>query len=207
MDRFLKISPRSSRKFLHVMIGNLPFIIPFFTLAFFPVLVAAPFIIVTFLATPYSPFKNVNKKLKGLSEITEGGHQWGLVFYAISYTCLAFLFAQKSYTIAAGILPMAYGDAAASIVGEKFGRHKYKLVAKKSLEGSAAMFLVSLTILGVSMVFFSALYGFSFFSKFLAVVSAAAVATLVEGFSPMGFDNLTVPAFSVLIFLLYGGGA
>jgi len=207
MDRFLKISPRSSRKFLHVMIGNLPFIIPFFTLAFFPTLVAAPFIIVTFLATPYSPFKNVNKKLKGLSEITEEGHQWGLVFYAISYTCLAFLFAQKSYIIAAGILPMAYGDAAASIVGEKFGRHKYKLVAKKSLEGSAAMFLISLTILGVSMVFFSALYGFSFSSKFLAVVSAAAVATLVEGFSPMGFDNLMVPAFSVLIFLLYGGGA
>jgi dolichol kinase len=207
MDRFLKISPRSSRKFLHMMIGNLPFIIPFFTLAFFPTLVAAPFIIVTFLATPYSPFKNVNKKLKGLSEITEEGHQWGLVFYAISYTCLAFLFAQKSYVIAAGILPMAYGDAAASIVGEKFGRHKYKLVAKKSLEGSAAMFLISLTILGVSMVFFSALYGFSFSSKFLAVVSAAAVATLVEGFSPMGFDNLMVPAFSVLIFLLYGGGA
>jgi phytol kinase len=207
MDRVLKISPRSSRKFLHVMIGNLPFIIPFFTLAFFPVLVAAPFIIITFLATPYSPFKNVNKKLKGLSEITEEGHQWGLVFYAISYTCLAFLFAQKSYIIAVGILPMAYGDAAASIVGEKFGRHKYKLVAKKSLEGSAAMFLVSLAILGVSMVFFSVLYGFSFFSKFLAVVSAAAVATLVEGFSPMGFDNLTIPAFSVLIFLLYGGGA
>jgi dolichol kinase len=189
------------------MIGNLPFIIPFFTLAFFPTLVAAPFIIVTFLATPYSPFKNVNRKLKGLSEITEEGHQWGLVFYAISYTCLAFLFAQKSYIIAAGILPMAYGDAAASIVGEKFGRHKYKLVAKKSLEGSAAMFLVSLAILGVSMVFFSALYGFSFSSKFLAVISAAAVATLVEGFSPMGFDNLTVPAFSALIFLLYGGGA
>jgi phytol kinase len=92
-------------------------------------------------------------------------------------------------------------------VGEKFGRHKYKLVAKKSLEGSAAMFLISLTILGVSMVFFSALYGFSFSSKFLAVISAAAVATLVEGFSPMGFDNLTVPAFSALIFLLYGGGA
>lgn len=207
MAKSLKISPRSSRKFLHMMIGNLPFIIPFFTLSFFPTLVAAPFIIVTFLATPYSPFKNVNKKLKGLSEITEEGHRWALVFYAISYTCLAFLFAQKSYVIAAGILPMAYGDAAASIVGEKFGRHKYKLVAKKSLEGSAAMFLISLTILGVSMVFFSALYGFSFSSKLLAVVSAAAVATLVEGFSPMGFDNLMVPAFSVLIFLLYGGGA
>ena len=207
MDRFLNISSKTSRKFLHIMIGNLPFIIPFFTLAIFPTLVAAPFILVTFLATPYSPFKSVNRKLKGLSEITEEGHQWGLVFYAISYTCLAFLFAQKSYVIAVGILPMAYGDAAASIVGEKFGRHKYTLVARKSLEGSAAMFLVTLASLTVGLVFFSVIYGFSFLSKIPALLTAAVVATVVEGFSPMGFDNLTVPAFSALTFLLYGGGA
>jgi dolichol kinase len=120
---------------------------------------------------------------------------------------VAFLFAQKSYIIAAGILPMAYGDAAASIVGEKFGRHKYALVARKSLEGSAAMFLVTLASLTAGLIFFSVIYGFSFLSKIPALLSVAVVATLVEGFSPMGFDNLTVPAFSVLTFLLYGGGA
>jgi len=207
LDKFLGISSKTSRKFLHIMIGNLPFIIPFFTLAIFPTLVAAPFILVTFLATPYSPFKSVNRKLKGLSEITGEGHQWGLVFYAISYTCLAFLFAQKSYVIAAGILPMAYGDAAASIVGEKFGRHKYTLVARKSFEGSLAMFLVTLASLTAGLAFFSIVYGFSFLPKIPALLSATVVATLVEGFSPMGFDNLTVPAFSVLTFLLYSGGA
>jgi dolichol kinase len=207
LDKFLNISSKTSRKFLHIMIGNLPVIIPFFTLAIFPTLVAAPFILVTFLATPYSPFKSIKIKLKGLAEIAGEGHQWGLVFYAISYTCLAFLFAQKSYVIAAGILPMAYGDAAASIVGEKFGRHKYELVAKKSLEGSAAMFLATLVSLILGLVFFSAIYGFSFPSRIPALLSAAVVATFVEGLSPMGFDNLTVPAFSVLTFLLCGGGA
>lgn len=206
MDRFQSISPKTSRKFLHVMIGNLPLIIPFFSSPIFPALVAAPFILVTFLATPYSPLKSINKKLKGLSEITEEGHQWGLVFYAISYTCLALLFAQKSYVIAAGILPMAYGDAAASVIGEKYGRHKYKLVAKKSFEGSAAMFLVSLVSLLCGLAFFSQLYGFSFLSRIPAIIGAATVCTLVEGFSPLGFDNLTVPAFGVLTFLLFGGG-
>jgi len=207
LDKLLNISSKTSRKFLHVMIGNLPFIIPFFTLWIFPTLVAAPFILVTFLATAYSPLKSANKRLRGLSEITEEGHQWGLVFYAISYTCLAFLFAQKSYVMAAGILPMAYGDAAASIIGEKFGRHKYRLVAKKSFEGSAAMFLVTLASMAAGLTFFSAIYGFSFLSKVPALLSATAVATLVEGFSPMGFDNLMVPAFSVLTFMFYGGGA
>jgi len=206
IDKILNVSQKTARKFLHVMIGNLPFIIPFFSLKIFPTFVAAPFILVTFLATPYSPFRSLNRKLKGLSVITEKGHQWGLVFYAISYTCLAFLFAPQPYIIAAGILPMAYGDAAASIVGEKYGRHKYKLVAKKSLEGSIAMFLTCLASLGVSMLFFACIYQFPFSSYVLAVLAASAVTTLVEGFSPMGFDNLTVPAFGVLSFMLFGGG-
>jgi phytol kinase len=206
MDKFQGISPKTSRKFLHVMIGNLPFIIPFFSSPIFPALVAAPFILVTFLATPHSPLKSINRKLKGLSEITGEGHQWGLVFYAISYTCLVLLFAQKSYVIAIGILPMAYGDAAASVIGEKYGRHQYKLVAKKSFEGSAAMFLVSLVSLLCGLAFFCQIYGFSFISRIPATIGATAVGTLVEGFSPLGFDNLTVPVFSVLTFLLCGGG-
>jgi dolichol kinase len=206
LDKVLKISQKTSRKFLHIMIGNLPFIIPFFSIKIFPTLVAAPFILVTFLATPYSPFKGLNERLKGLSVLTEEGHRWGLVFYAISYTCLALLFADRAYIVAAGILPMAYGDAAASMIGEKYGKYKYKLVAEKSLEGSIAMFLVSLASLGLGMMFFSYVYQFPFLSKGLAVLAASAFVTLIEGFSPMGFDNLTVPAFSVLTFLLFGGG-
>lgn len=206
-EKAAHVSRKTSRKFLHIMIGNLPFVIPFFTISFFPGLVATPFIFLTFLASPYSPFKSVITRMQGLSDITEEGHHLGLVFYAVSYTCLAFLFPSRAYVIAVGILPMAYGDAAASIVGEKFGKRKYKLVAPKSLEGSAAMFLVSFASLAVGMVFFSFFYSFSLVEKIVAALAAAAVATFVEGFSPMGFDNVTVPVFSVLVFLLYSGGA
>jgi phytol kinase len=101
---------------------------------------------------------------------------------------------------------MAYGDAAASMVGERWGRRKYRLVAQKSLEGSAAMFIFSFISLVVGMVFFSFIYHFALLDKIVAAAAASAVATAVEGFSPMGFDNLTVPALSVLVFLLYGGG-
>jgi len=206
IDKILHVSRKSARKFLHIMIGNLPFIIPFFTLTVFPALVAAPFIVLTLLASPYSPFKTVTKRMKGLADITEEGHRLGLVFYAISYTCLALMFASKAYIIAAGILPMAYGDAAASMVGERWGRRKYRLVTEKSLEGSAAMFIFSFLSLAVGMVFFSVIYHFALLDKIVAVAAASAVATAVEGFSPMGFDNLTVPAISVLVFLLFRGG-
>jgi phytol kinase len=207
MDKHLHISQKASRKFLHAMIGNLPFIIPFFTANIYPTLVAAPFTVITFLASPYSPLKNNNSnRLKGLTDITEEGHPLGLVFYAISYTFLAFFFASKPYVIAAGILPMAYGDAAASLIGEKYGKRKYHLIANKSLEGSTAMFFASFFSFTVSLIFFSALYSFSIYGKIIPAIAVAAVATLVESLSPKGFDNLTVPAFGALAFLFTAGG-
>jgi phytol kinase len=206
MNKLLHVSKKVSRKFLHAMIGNFPFIIPFFTSDVYPVLVAAPFILVTFFTSPPSPFKNISKSLKGLADITEEGHHLGLVFYAVSYTFLALFFASRPCVIAAGILPMAYGDSAASIVGERYGKRKYKLVADKSLEGSASMFFVSFAIFTISLIFFSMLYSFSVFDRIFPTVAVAIVGTLVEAFSPMGFDNLTVPAFGALTFLLLGGG-
>jgi phytol kinase len=204
------ISRKSSRKFLHVMIGNLPFLIPFFSFNTFPLnfpfFVAAPFILVTFLVSPYSPMKRLSTKMTGLTEVTEGGHQLGLVFYAVSYTVLAAVFSVKPYVIAAGVLPMAYGDAAASLVGEKFGKRRYRIFALKSLEGSVAMFAASFASLALSLVFFSTLYSFSLFVAVFAAVGVAAVATVAEALSPMGFDNITVPLLSALTFLLLIGG-
>jgi phytol kinase len=188
------------------MIGNLPFIIPFFTANIYPVIVAAPFILITFFASPYSPFKGISKKMRGLADITEEGHHFGLILYAFSYTLLALFFASKPYVIAAGILPMAYGDAAASAVGERYGKRKYRFLADKTLEGSAAMFFASFLSFTLSLAFFSLLYPFSFFSQIFVAAAVAAVATLIEGFSPMGFDNITVPILSALAFLLLNGG-
>lgn len=205
ITKWFGISQKNSRKFLHAMIGNLPFVIPFFTSTIFPVIIAAPFIIITYLASPYSPLKSA-RRMRGLVDLTEKGHSLGLVFYAISYTLLALLFASKPIVIAAGILPMAYGDSVASIVGTKHGRIKYRLLANKSLEGSIAMFVVSFSSFAISVLFFSTLYSFSVFEKILSALPTAIVATVVEAVSPMGFDNLSVPAFSVSTFLLVNGG-
>lgn len=206
MTQFWHVSQKTSRKFLHAMIGNLPFIIPFFTGNIYPALVAAPFILVTFMASPVSPFKNISNKLKGLANLTEEGHHLGLVFYAISYTVLAWFFASKPYVIAAGILPMAYGDSTASLVGEKHGKTKYKILADKSLEGSITMFLVSFVSFTLSLVFFSLLYSFSLAERIVPALAVALVTTLIEALSPSGSDNLTVPAFGALAFLVLTGG-
>jgi phytol kinase len=197
------ISQKSARKFLHAMIGNLPFIIPFFTSNIYPVLVAVPFVLVTFLASPYS---SLHGKLSGLASITEEGHPLGLVFYALSYTILAFFFASKPYVIAAGILPMAYGDSAASLIGEKYGKHRYTILAIKSVEGSLAMIAGSFLSLTLGFAYFHEMYSFSFLYVTLCAIPVALVAATVEGMSPKGFDNVAVPLLGAsTMWLLMGG--
>ncbi len=205
-----RVSSKTSRKFLHMMIGNLPFIIPFFTFNSFPInfpfFVAAPFIFVSLLASPYSPSKLFSEKMKGLSILTEGGHKLGLVFYSISYSLLALFFSAKPYIIAAGVLPMAYGDASAALIGEKYGKRHYQVFAKKSIEGSITMFVVSFLSFAVSLVFFSFFYPLAVYNLVLTALMVALVAVLAENFSPSGVDNLTVPLLSALTFLFLTGG-
>ena len=144
--------------------------------------------------------------MSGLTEVTEGGHHLGLVFYAISYTILASVFSTKPYIIAAGILPMAYGDAAASLVGEKFGAKKFCLFAKKSVEGSAAMFTITLASLAVSFLFFSQFYSLPIATSFFAIFAVAITSTFIEALTPKGFDNITVPLIGSLLFAFLVGG-
>lgn len=197
------LSPKGSRKFLHAMIGNLPLIMPYFTQSIFPFLVASPFILVTFLATPYSPVPWISEKLSALSDITEEGHHTGLMLYAISYTALAYLYGTRPYIVAAGIFPMAYGDSAAALVGMRYGRRR---IGSKSLEGSAGMFLGSLISLLLGMAYFSGIYGFGLVDQLVPVLLVSIVVTVVELISPSGLDNITVPILGALTFIFAGGG-
>jgi phytol kinase len=203
-DRF---SQNQKRKFLHVMIGNFVFIIPLFTFSKFPLnfpfYVAAPFVILTLIAS--SPIK-IKNRMSGLADITSVGHKFGLVLYAISYTILAFFFSAKPYVIIAGILPMAFGDAAASLVGQKWGHHKLGKLSKKSFEGTTAMFLVTLISVTLSLIAFSYLCPFQITTLLLASLGVAISATILEAITPKGLDNITVPLLSAILFLVLIGG-
>ncbi len=204
LEGFLGISLKSSRKFLHAMIGNLPLVIPFYGWFLAPALVAAPFILVTFIASPHSPSPALREKLRGLSDLTEEGHSLGLIIYSISYTLLAALFPTKPYIVAAGVLPMAYGDSAAALVGQRYGRRT--LANGKTLEGTLAMFAASFITLGLSLAYFSALYPFTLSEKILPALATAAVVAVAEVLSPKGLDNIAVPILGAMTFLLADGG-
>jgi dolichol kinase len=192
-EKLLSKYPTFSRKFVHIMVGNVLFILPLFaTREAMTFLAAAPFVILTFLISPYSPIKLENK-------VSNSGHGLGLVYYAISWTILAFFFFDQPWIIAVGIAAMSYGDGLASLIGQKYGEHKYNLLGDtKSIEGSLAMFIILIfTLAGVL-----AYYGQPINS--LTVLMVSLVATLLEGITPKGLDNLTACFGAVGTFLLMG---
>ncbi|MGM9499616.1 MULTISPECIES: diacylglycerol/polyprenol kinase family protein [Desertifilum] len=132
-----------------------------------------------------------------------GRQSWGTFFYAVSIGLLiaAFWPLQQPQFAALGILTMTWGDGLAALVGQRFGKHPYRVWGmQKSWEGSATMFGISYL---VCWLIFWAVYG-SLWQTWLIPVGVALVATVLEAFSKLGIDNLTVPIGSAACaFLLY----
>ncbi len=193
---FSKRYPVQSRKFLHIMTGNIAFILPLFATREIMAFVAAgPFILFTFLMSPYSPIKSMRGKT------SEAGHGLGLVYYAITWTVLAYVFFDHREIIAMGILAMSYGDGLASLIGIKYGERKYTVFKDiKSYVGSLAMFVCTFLLLIIALLF----YAVPITGRVVAyLLCIAGVATVVEGITPLGLDNLSVPFVTAVMYWFF----
>ncbi len=205
-EMVLKTRPEVSRKFLHIMVGNMIFAMPFFSDPWVMVwFLTLPITIVLFFLTEYSPIKIENS-------VTESGHALGLFFYAGIWTLLIAIFATIApagdpkyyiWIVALAIVPMVYGDGFAALIGQKFGKVKYTVFGgTKSLEGSLTMFVIT-TVMSVFvwMVFTSIGCVMPEFN-IVYIIAISAVATVCEALSYGGIDNLSVPAITSILYYL-----
>ncbi len=199
-EKFLKDKPSFSRKFVHIMVGNCIFIMPFFkdpyTMVWFLTL---PITIAAFLLTKYSPVK-----IK--SGVTNAGHALGLVYYAGIWTLLIFLLPDKLWIVSLAVGAMVYGDGFASLIGQKYGVHKFNLTGDvKSLEGSLAMFIMVCIMTLVVFSFYSAI-GYNIPNyNLLSVVLISLIAAVCEAVTPKGLDNLSVASVSAVLWMCFYG--
>jgi dolichol kinase len=122
----------------------------------------------------------------------------GIVYFPlVQALMLAWLWEPRSassrlHVALAALLTLALGDAAAALVGQQWGRHRY---GQKSWEGSAAMLAVTACVVGPTL----RVAGVPRWRE--AALLAGVTATGVEALSPHGLDNLTVPASVALVLL------
>ena len=188
--------PVISRKILHIMVGNVAFLLPIFETRWIMAFIAAgPFILFTFLMSSHSPIKSIRGKT------STAGHSMGLVYYSITWTILAYLFFDNMVVIAIGILAMSYGDGFASVIGTKYGIKKYILFGdEKSYIGSFSMFIFTFIMILIALLY----YGIDIsYYNFLFVGLISLIAALIEGITPKGLDNLFVPFVVVFLYWFF----
>lgn len=196
LQRIAGVKPDLTRKFVHIGAGMWIFgILALFDTWQVGIIPFASFIFINFLLHRYRVLRTLDSSNSSL----------GTVYFAISVTLLFAVFwrplFQDQVPIAvAGVMAMTWGDAMAALIGKYYGHHKYQCGQSiKSWEGSAVMFVVSAAVvfLVLKLLPGSFLSPYSLPWEMWQIVLASFVsgiaATFVEGVSPYGTDNLTVP--------------
>ena len=101
---------------------------------------------------------------------------------------------------------MAFGDSLAALIGERYGKRRYKIFAQKTVEGSLMVFAGSLLSVLCYLAFYTLFHPFSIAEILALSLGVACIATIIEAVSPLGVDNLTVPhGCAVFAYFLLGG--
>lgn len=192
-----RLSPNGFRKWVHLLAGS--WILPcvyLFDHWYWAALLPLIFVAVNLWGRAH------------LSLSFESEEKFGPVYFPISFVVLISLFWDwpLRWIACVSLLIMAWADAGAALVGQKWGRHPFSLLgARKSMEGSLAMILISfLTCWAV----FRGLGRLPIASTLWVSSTVASVVTAVEAVSGRGLDNLTVPFAAALVsyLMLFGPG-
>lgn len=191
-----------TRKFVHIGAGSWVFgILAMFDHWYIGII---PFL--SFIGLNYLTYR-----LRLLKAVDDEDSTPGTVYFALSISILFLLFwrtdspADRGYIAAAGAMAMTWGDALASIIGRRWGKHRYTFRGDtRSWEGSAAMFAASsiamfLTLrLVPSSPLAPTVDPLPLVVCLAGAFAGAIVATVAEGLSPRGSDNLSVPILASL---------
>ena len=191
LHRWPGLSLTLTRKLVHVGVGMWAFgTVLLFQDWRWAIIPPLTFIVINYISYRQDVFKAMEAKDK---------RNLGTVYFTISFAAIIALCWAKPTVVVAGLMPMVWGDALATIVGESWGQHKYHLFGySKSWEGTATMFAASFVSVLLTLLFF----GLPAATSLVVSLIVAAVAAVVEGLSMWGIDNLTVPLVSTAVLWL-----
>lgn len=187
------LSGEYARKAIHISVSHWWFIAMFY----FEKATEAAIVPLFFIAFNYVLHQ---KNCLRFMEREDDFRSFGTIYYAISLFVLAiWSFGIERPEIGGmGILVMGYADGFAALVGTRFGKHKLNVFNKrKTVEGSLTVLVIA------SLVVFAFNQGFDMGFSVFEILFLGFAAMILEGITPLGFDNLTVPVgISVLGYIL-----
>lgn len=205
--RFFDIPKELFRKTLHmVLLFSLLVWVYAFETWWVSAHAAIAFIVIIF------PLLSIGERFRGYSELLTERKKGELkksmilvfsMFVVVICICWGWL-GDKLLALSC-VYAWGFGDAAAALVGKRFGRHFLEgrlIEGRKSVEGTLAMFFVSFLSVIILLLIRGGLPWHGYLS--IAAISAA-VCAAVELFTVQGFDTVTCPlaAAAVIIPLVH----
>jgi phytol kinase len=164
----------------------------FFDNIWFAAFVPATFVVINYISYK----KDIIKVMERDDDKKEG---LGTVYYALSLLILVivtFGILNKPILGLISVFIMAYGDGLAAIFGRLIKSKKYKIYdTQKSIAGSATMFIVSLIIVSIYLIYINSPL---WYVKSLII---SVIITIIEAVSIKGTDNISVPLASLLMLM------
>jgi len=201
---FARVPKEISRKALHFMLLGSVFI---FTLGFetwwlaaiASVLFMLIVLIVLAVAERFLPGYSRLLTERKAGELKRSAAVIFVVFAILITICWGLL--GEKYLVIASVMAWGLGDAAAALIGKRFGRRhlegKY-VEGKKSLEGSIAMLAVSFVAV---LVILSVMGPNQWYEYIPVALNTAIVCTLVELFTKNGMDTITCPLAAACVLI------
>jgi len=172
-----------SRKTSHVFGGLVSLSIPFFT---------KNIIIVGFLCFVFLIVLIVSKRLKVLKGIHDIGRaSFGAYLFPLAIFLMFFLAKDKPVLYVVSVLILTLSDAAAALIGKRYGSIKINIEGNlKSLEGSAAFFIFTFNLVLILLLLLTD------FNKYQILLTSLIVSLVITGLELIalnGTDNLFIP--------------
>lgn len=211
LKRFIKFPKEVFRKILHlILLFSLLIFVYAFQTWWISVLASITFIILVF------PILSFAERFKGYSELLTERKDGELKRSLIVVFCMFALMISlgwgwfnKSWLVLACIYAWGFGDAAAALIGKRFGKHYLEgrfIEGRKSIEGTVSMFIVSFLSVYVILLIKGNVTWYA--GLFIALLTAV-VCAVVELYTRNGMDTLTCPlaAAAVILPLVHIWGA
>ncbi|MCL4867502.1 MAG: hypothetical protein KJ063_00920 [Anaerolineae bacterium] len=128
----------------------------------------------------------------------------GTVYFPIAAAVTAVIFWSQPPLMVAALMPLAWGDGLAPVVGRAIGKRAYTFRgATRTLEGSAGFWIATLVTVWLALWLTAGEPVITPAAAILPALVIATVTTLVESVSVGGLDNLTITAAAIILIQLW----
>ena len=195
LSKHFRLSPESSRKLLHTLLGLLLCPLPWLFHTAPPVIALCLTYVALLLSTRHCNYlaKRVCPVIHAVPRRSAGD-----LFFPLAVALLFLTTRHDKPAYLAAMLTLTFADTAAALVGQRYGQSPYTTPtgATKTLEGSAAFATVAFAGTHLPLLLIG---DTTRAQSVLIALTVAIVLTLAEALSFAGLDNLLVPLLAVAL--------